>query len=111
MYVDVERIAELTRAGWSAARIAAEVHCSDRTVHRARKLAGVAKPPARWLTPAEVEIAEQMLADGCPVVEIERTFGTSIGGLSKRFGGRGWTPTECGSWAGMYSKLAREARA
>lgn len=93
------RVAELTRAGWTAQRIAYDVGLSVRAVVAARGRTGTARPSPRFLTPAELEHAEAMLADGAPVAEVERTLGRAQGALSRRFAGRGWTHAEAGAFA------------
>ena len=105
-----ERIAKLTRRGWSARAIAAEVGCTERTVVRIRKKTGVAKPAARRLTDADRALAERLFADGCSVSEVERTLGRSQGSLCHAFPGRGWTRQQTGEFAAAAKRAKKLAR-
>jgi len=109
MKTDDERVRQLTLQGWTAAAIAAELETTERTITRARKRTGCAKPAPRWLTPDEIELAEEMLADGAPVAEIERTLGRPPGSLKNRFAGRHWTKKQSGIWARELTRILREA--
>lgn len=109
-HVDVAAVQFLTEEGWSAQRIAAELDCDKRTVHRIRVRLGIAKPARRLMTPEELEIAERMLADGAPVSEVEATLGRAEGALNRRYKGRGWSKQEVCEFAGACSRAARRMR-
>lgn len=105
--IDDERVAMLTKAGWSARAIAEELGCGESTVTRSRVRAGVARPAAKFLTPEEVATIERLLDDGASLAEAARTIGRGpAGAVYQRFAGRAWTPQECGRlgmavrWAG-----------
>lgn len=108
--VDDDQVAWLTRRGWTLTRIAKELGCSTRTVGRARERTGVAGPPGRPLTDADLAWAERLLEDGCSVIEVERTLGRSPGSLAHRFRGRGWTHQQLSSWGGFLSRQSRAAQ-
>lgn len=110
-HIDPSTVRKLTEDGWSAPRIARELDCDRRTVHRIRVRIGIAKPASRHMTDEELEIAERMLADGAPVIEIERTLGRSVGALNRRYKGRGWSKQEVCEFAGACSRAARRMRA
>lgn len=107
--LDQERILMLLQEGRSTSEIADMVGCSTRSVMRVKKLHGVAasRQARDAMTDAEYVLAEQMLADGAPVREIERTLGYSVGSLSKRFRGRGWAFTECGSFSRFLNDMKK----
>lgn len=87
-------VAARTRAGWSAARIAAELGCSERTVQRHRRTAGVAQLAPRPLTVDQWRRASELLDDGAPYTEAAATVGCCTKVLSDRFPGKGWTPAQ-----------------
>lgn len=102
-----ELIAELTRDGHSARDIAALLRISTRSVHRARKRAGIARPRAVPLSPAELARAVAMLDDGCSYGEIARSLGRpGHSCIARRFPGRGMSRQAGGQLGG----LARQAR-
>lgn len=105
--LDEERIEMLTRAGWSASKIAAEIGCAKRSVQRIRKRLGLGQLPPRWLTSDEIQQAEQLLADGCSIHEIERTLGRTRGSLHPRFAGRGWSQDQISAMAGTFAAIGR----
>ncbi len=107
MNVDTRQVALLTEQGWSAAAIAVDLGCTERTVTRIRKRLGIAKPHSRWLTPDEIEHAERLLADGCSINEVERTMGRAPGSLHRRFRGRGWTLQQASEFGVFCKKMAR----
>jgi DNA invertase Pin-like site-specific DNA recombinase len=109
-YVDEMAVQKLTEAGFSARLIAKELDCDKRTVHRIRVRLGIAKPSRRLMTAEELEIAERLLADGAPVIEIERTLGRSVGALNRRYKGQGWSKQEVCEFAGACSRAARRMR-
>jgi DNA-binding CsgD family transcriptional regulator len=73
-----ERILELTRRGYSTTQIAAIVGLTPRSVTRARRRAGISRPPATPAGPAERQWAAQLLADGASYSEVSRTLGRHI---------------------------------
>lgn len=85
-----ERIVVLTRAGESAAQIAAKVGMTQRGVVRARGRLGVALPAQVWLTIEECQRIKTMLEDGCSYKEVARTLGRSETAIARRFPGYGW---------------------
>jgi transposase-like protein len=99
-----DRIAELTRQGWSVRQIAAELGCNTRTVNRGRRARGVTQPATRRMTADEIARGEAMIADGCSLAEIGRTLGRPVTGESAiriRWAGQGWTPEQ----TGQYNRL------
>lgn len=101
-----DQVAFLTRRGWTMPRIAAELGCSQRSVGRARKRAGVANPPARPMTADDLALAEQLFADGCSIVEVEQTLGRARGTLARRYRGRGWTSRQAGEFRQFQRRLS-----
>lgn len=98
---DDQRIAQLTREGWSAKEIAKELGFGERAIHRSRQRTGVDKPGPRFLTPDEVATVERLLADGASCSEAARTIGRSVSTLSKRYPRHVWTPEECGKFGAL----------
>lgn len=87
-----DRVAVMTRQGRSAPEIAAILGVTERTVIRDRVATGCARPVTwRTLTAEDLQLAQQLLDDGCSVVEVARTVGCSADTIHKHFPGRGWT--------------------
>lgn len=87
-----ERVAELTRRGFSAEKIAEELRVTTRTVQRDRTAMGIARPfTGIPLTDDEIRRARDLLDGGCSVSEVARTLGRSDNTLHKHFPGRAWT--------------------
>lgn len=99
-----ELVTELTRAGLSAPQIAERLGIATRTVQRHRVAAGIAQPPARHLSPEEIDRARQLIDDGASYKEVARTIGCANVTVAKRFPGRGWTLAECGRWGRFLDK-------
>lgn len=97
---DYDTILELSRAGWSLAEVAARVGCTERTVSRVRKLAGVSKR-SNWqpLTSERLAEVERLLADGCSLREVRRTLRIGNWTLQKHFHGQGWSRVESAQFA------------
>lgn len=90
----LDRAVELTKSGWSAEQIAAELDVSPRAVHRYRTQAGITTPRPPELTVEQIATAERMLTDGASLLETARTLGCSIDRLYRRFKGRGWSKAQ-----------------
>ncbi|QOC55918.1 helix-turn-helix DNA binding domain protein [Gordonia phage DirtyBoi] len=103
-------VAELTRAGLTASQISDRLGITTRTVQRHRVAAGIAQPPARHLTPEQIDTARQLIDDGASYKEAARTIGCNKVTVAKRFPGRGWTLAECGRW-GRFLDKTRERSA
>ncbi|QDH92495.1 helix-turn-helix DNA binding domain protein [Gordonia phage Dmitri] len=103
-------VTDLTRAGLSAPQIAERLGITTRTVQRHRVAAGIAQPPARHLTPEQIEKARQLLVDGASYKEAARTIGCDKATVAKRFPGYAWTLSECGRW-GRFLDRTRERSA
>jgi Homeodomain-like domain len=95
-----QRIAQLTRAGYTSPQIGSIVGVSYRTVQRARARMGVARPFAPPMTPAELKQAADMLDDGASFGEVARTLGRSDRVIGYRFRGRS-------SWRKSSGAVAR----
>lgn len=89
-----DRIARLTRGGYTAPQIAAIVGVTERTVQRVRGRRGVAKPfCGNPLTADEIRRAADMLDDGASYGEVARTLGRNVATLRKHLRGRSiWRP-------------------
>src|SRR5690606_19285746 len=96
-----EQVARMTRNGLSARQTAGALGVAERTVVRDRRATGTAKPPRTALTPRQLEIAAQLLDDGCSYAEVARTVGASATTIAAHFPGKGWTPIQAGAW-GIY---------
>jgi hypothetical protein len=107
--IDVDRVVELTRLGWTARQIADELGYSARTVQRARVRAGVGRPlAARW-TDEELARAQQMFDDGASIAEVGRTI-RGIGGggaLYRRFSDYAWPQDQVMEFIGFCSRMSR----
>jgi IS30 family transposase len=101
-----DQVAFLTRRGWTMPRIAAELGCSERTVGRARERTGVANPAPRPMSAEDLELAEQLFADGCSISEVEDTLGRARGTLARRYRGRGWTYRQSGEFRQMQRRMS-----
>ncbi|QTF82295.1 hypothetical protein SEA_ZIGGYZOO_51 [Gordonia phage ZiggyZoo] len=93
-----ETIAELTRAGLSAAEIALRLNITPRTVVRQRALAGVSKPTYPRLTEEQLATARRLIDEGAPYKEVARTIGCCQSTVAQRFPGRGWTRKQIDEW-------------
>jgi hypothetical protein len=80
-----QRVAELTRGGYSARFIAEELNITMRTVARCRVRTGTAQPPPCYMTDTELRLAETLLDDGASYCEVARTIGRSTDALRTRF--------------------------
>ncbi|AXN53223.1 hypothetical protein PBI_HARLEY_61 [Mycobacterium phage Harley] len=96
--VEVEKVAWLTRMGWTAPQIAEQLGCHHRTVQRARAKTGVAKPKPPALSTEILEEAARMLADGASQNEVARTLGVGQATISAHFRGQGWTREQSIEW-------------
>lgn len=103
-----ERVVEMTRAGMSAADIAAELKVTERTVTRMRRVTGIAQPPAVPFTPEELARAEQLLLDGTSIDEAARSIGRpSSGGIRRHFGQYAWTQQQTTEFANLCRRMRR----
>ncbi len=102
-----ERIARMTRLGMSANEIGTRLGINKRTVYRARRRMGVAKPPARPITEAELATAASMLADGASCLEVARTLGRDDGPFLRRFPQYKWTHQQGVEQAVLVRRLKR----
>lgn len=103
-----ERVRDMTRAGFSAANIAAVLNVSERTVQRDRVAAGCAMPFAGIPKSADqIDYARQLLADGCSVHEAARTVGCSPQILYRRFPGASWTRQQCAEHVGIVQRFLK----
>jgi methylphosphotriester-DNA--protein-cysteine methyltransferase len=105
-----QRIAELTRQGLSAPQIAEMLGVTPRTVVRGRKATGTLVGPAPqefWLTAEQIDRAEQLLDDGCSLVEVARTIGCTWTSVWKRWQHRGWTKQQAGEYAALIRDMKR----
>lgn len=89
-----DRIAALTRQGWSAAAIARELGVTVRTVVRAREHRDCRVYVPRRFTADEIAQVEAMLDDGCSYTEVARTLGRNVTVVLQRWPGRGWTKAQ-----------------
>lgn len=110
--IDYERVVDLTRQGLSAAVIAEKLHCTRRTVERARKAMGVSaqRSPIREWSPSEVAVASRLFDDGASAAEVGRTLGRSPTSVIARFPGRQWPVKQTALFAGECSRIARAMR-
>lgn len=89
---DIARIVRLYQLGVPVKEIAALVKCSERTVTRWVRDAGIPyRANINPLSPDDLVEAEKMLDDGASYQETARTLGCGVAVLTRRFPGRGWT--------------------
>jgi hypothetical protein len=93
-----ERIAQLTRAGWTRRAIAQELGICTRTVERARIATGCAQPVPPRLTDEQLAAAEALLDDGAAYIEAGRTIGAAGRTVARHFPGRGWTQSQAAEY-------------
>ncbi|WP_084459499.1 helix-turn-helix domain-containing protein [Mycolicibacterium houstonense] len=101
----IERIAVLSRRGVGCEEIAAAVGCSLGSVWYARRRKGLSDRSAYTLTSEQLARADALLADGASFTEVARTIGTTTSAVCKRFPGRGWSHTECGSYGKFLARM------
>lgn len=70
-----DRVARLTREGWTAQQIAWELGVSTRTVSRHRVAAGVGGPPGRPVTDEEIDAVCALRIGGASWAEVARVLG------------------------------------
>ena len=107
-HMDPEQVRRLTLAGGSAATIAEELGCTQRTVVRIRARLGLSKPgnnqpPA----PDQLDQAHRLLEDGTGYRETARISGVGVSTLHRRFPGMGMTPADCGHKTQTNRQLQR----
>lgn len=100
-----EKVAAMTKQGYSAADIAAILRITERTVQRYRVRTGCAQPKRPPLTPEELARVEQLLNDGCSIAEAARTIGRAQTNLQQRFRGRGWTRQQRAEYLAMVRRM------
>jgi IS30 family transposase len=86
-----QRVHELTHLGMTSIEIAAILNTTQRTVVRDRRATGCAQQPAQPLTPSEIRQAQQLLDDGCSILEVSRTIRRAPITIRRHFPGRAWT--------------------
>lgn len=95
-----ERVAALTRDGWSAQQIAALEGISDRSVVRYRSVTGVSRQCRnRPLSETELATAARLLDEGCSYAEVGRTLRRSPSAIRRHLPGRGWPVGESAKFA------------
>lgn len=92
------RFVQLDRAGWSAPRIAARLDVNVRTISRWRRREGTSQPTTAPYPERVWVRAEELLADGCPYIEVAETLGVSNTTVAAHFPGHGWSKADAGSW-------------
>ncbi|MGQ9348911.1 helix-turn-helix domain-containing protein [Mycolicibacterium gilvum] len=100
-----ERVAAMTRAGYTASQIAVILRITERTVQRYRVRTGCSQPAPLPLTPEEITRAEELLEDGCSLSEVARTIGRSHDAVVRRFQGRGWTRQQRAEFLHMVRRM------
>lgn len=103
------RIEELNALGWSSSRIAAELGCAEKTVHRWRVRNGLAQTVGqnvgRRVSAERLERARRMFDDGASRSDVGRTLGMAWATIDRHFPGTAWTPEQAGEAAAMSRKL------
>lgn len=89
-----KRAIELTRLGFTAGEISAQLGITKRQVARIRAKAGIAQQKAPLLTSEELRTAVELLDSGCSYSEVGRTLGRSESAIARHFPGRGWEKGE-----------------
>jgi DNA-binding CsgD family transcriptional regulator len=101
-----DRIAALTRDGFSAKQIATELGCSPKTVTRVRRELGITQGPPPSKYPQELrDRALAMLEDGASYNEVARTLKVGDRWVRRNFPGMGWTPDQVYEFRRMQQQL------
>ena len=95
----------LTRQGYSAEHIARLLGITTRSVVRNRRKAGIAQPPAPYLSDAELATAQTLLEDGASYGEVGRTLGRSQSAIANRLPGYAWNRDQSSAYAVMCKRL------
>lgn len=103
-----QRIADWTRQGYSARRIAEWTGLSSRHVVRIRAQMGVAGPTPRRLTDDEVALAEILLVDGASIRDAARTIGCNDMTLHRRYPQAKWSRSQVGRWARYMAQVHQQ---
>ena len=101
----IEKVVSLTKMGFSAREISLMVGVTARQVSRDRKRAKIQKPASVPLSEEEIEVAREMLHDGCSYTEAGRTIGRNYKALQRAVPGYGWDRSRGGKYARMLSAL------
>ena len=108
---DREEIGRLTKTGWSAAKIADQLGCTERTVIRVRVSLGITQPlspnASLRISPERLERARLLIEDGASHNEVRRTLGVNAETLLRHFPGTQWSRAEVASFTRsvrMFSK-------
>ena len=94
--VDHAAVIDLSNDGLTIPEIAKRLGCGLRTVSSIRRSHGFRSP--QFLSPERLQVIESMLDDGMSYNEIHRTIGTDPGTIAIHFPGRGWTPSQNGTF-------------
>lgn len=85
--VKADKIAELSRSGYSVNQIAKSLGLTERSVSRYRAAAGLSRPAHKKLSDEQMRTAAMLYADECPLTEIARTVGCNVSTIQKKFAG------------------------
>lgn len=102
-----EKIRLFTEEGRSAAWIAEVLGIAERNVVQGRRALGIQQPVPSWpWTPEQLQLAHNLVEDGCSYAEVGRTLGCDSEVVSRRFPGYGMSGTVLGN--GRYLRMAQE---
>lgn len=97
--VDREEFRRLNAEGWTIPALAARYGIAPRSVSRLRTQLGIQTPNLLDLSAARLAQIEAMLDDGMSQREISRTLGVDRETIRAHFPGRGWDPSQGGTFA------------
>ncbi|QRI45438.1 helix-turn-helix DNA-binding domain protein [Arthrobacter phage Leona] len=97
------------RPGLTNRAAAEELGCTEGHIAVLRRQLGLTtKPGINRADPAKLERARQLLEDGAPLKEAERTTGLDWRTIRRHFPEhRGWTYTQAGEYARQLDKLKK----
>lgn len=107
------RVKDLTEAGWSAAEIASELGCTQRTVTRYRARLGISQEYGSKVSPEVWAKAEPLLQDGASCEEVGRTLGVPGKSVRAKFPQYTWSREQVNEYMSMIQnerKMMRRAK-
>ena len=111
---DRDEIGRLTKAGWSAAKIADQLGCTERTVVRVRAGLGITQPvppnSSLRISSERLERARLLIEDGVSHIEVRRTLGVNEATLMRHFPGTQWSRAEVTSFTRSLRAFSKQER-
>lgn len=86
-----EIIVKLLKQGVNAKNVARQMRVDPKVVHNVRRAAGLPSAQRRVWDDEKIERARQLLAEGAPPTEVDRTLGIPRGSTRTKFPDQAWS--------------------